>query len=547
VEPLDCTSIGKYRLITMLGRGGTGYVYLASVHGPDDFDKLVVLKVLRTSLADDPDCCQMFAEEARIGARLNHPNVVHTFEVGSEGKLRFIAMEYLDGQPLSAVVRRMHEQDKAVPLAIYLRILVEALAGLHYAHELTDYDGAPLHPVHRDVTPNNVFLTYDGGIKLLDFGIAKAVGSSVRTESGMIRGTIGYMSPEQLLAEARVDRRTDVYPVGVMLWEALTGRRLWRGLRDPQIMRAVLEGDIPRPRSLDSSIPQALDDICMRAVAKDPDARYETAADLRRELEAYLDANLPRVGPRECGAFVAELFAEQRKETSRSIAVRMAERARGEPAPAPQDGGASAREPASERPSQRPQERRISTPVSTGIRHVATVMPAPSRRPRSLVRAVIAVAVVFGIGLALAERWRGPVAPAPKVTSNEVAPRSEPLDLPPVAPIAVSRSIALRFEATPREARFFVDGEPIAENPATLTRTRDDALHDVRVEARGYVAHSVRVRFDRDIDLHVPLEAAPPPRAVKAAPPPSAPPPAPSASSRVSRPPLDPTIPWQPE
>jgi hypothetical protein len=225
----------------------------------------------------------------------------------------------------------------------------------------------------------------------------------------------------------------------------------------------------------------------------------------------------------------------------------MAERARGAPEPAAQDGGASAGAPASERPSQRPQERRTSTPVSTGIRHVATVMPAPSRRPWSLVRAAIAVTVVGGIGLALAERSRGPVAPAPKAMSNEIAPRSEPFDLAPVPPIVVSRSIALRFAATPREARFFVDGEPIAENPAALTRTRDDALHDVRVEARGYVAHSVRVRFDRDIDLHVPLEAAPPPRAVKAATAPSTPPPAPSASSSVSRPPLDPTIPWQPE
>lgn len=183
--PDDPNVIGKYHLLATLGRGGMAEVFLAVIQGPAGFSKLVVLKELRPELSSEPEFLSMFLDEARLAARLQHPNVVQTNEVGHEGSRHFIAMEYLDGQPLSRVLSRMRGQ---LPLPLHLRVLSETLAALHYAHELRDFDGTPLAVVHRDVTPHNVFVTYDGEVKLVDFGIAKATDSSTETRTGVLKG-----------------------------------------------------------------------------------------------------------------------------------------------------------------------------------------------------------------------------------------------------------------------------------------------------------------------------------------------------------------------
>src|SRR5258706_10071524 len=170
--PVARTTIGKYRIIAELGRGGMAHVYLACLQGPSDFNKLVVLKLLRPMFANDPELRGMFFDEARLAARLAHPNVVQTYEVGSDGDDHFLTMEYLEGQALSAI--RRAEWAHPMSIALHLRILADVCAGLQYAHELTDFDGTPLKMVHRDVSSNNIFVTYDGQVKLLDFGLAKA-------------------------------------------------------------------------------------------------------------------------------------------------------------------------------------------------------------------------------------------------------------------------------------------------------------------------------------------------------------------------------------
>src|SRR6185369_9959070 len=267
----SANSLGKYRLIAELGHGGMAEVYLAVVRGPAGFNKLLVIKQIRPQLAEDPEFLGMFLDEARLAARFSHPNVVQTNEVGQEGDRYFIAMEYLEGQPLNRVIHRLGRAT-GVPLGMHVKVMLEVCAGLHHAHELADYDGTPLSVVHRDFTPHNIFLTYDGLVKVVDFGIAKAMNSSSETRTGVLKGKVAYMAPEQARGE-RVDRRADIFSVGVMLWEAATGKRLWKGVPDITILQRLLSGEIPTPRSVKPDISEKLEAIILKALSHQRDDR----------------------------------------------------------------------------------------------------------------------------------------------------------------------------------------------------------------------------------------------------------------------------------
>jgi serine/threonine-protein kinase len=297
-------------------------VYLAVIAGPAGFNKLVVIKLIKAELAEDPDFIGMFLEEARLSARLNHPNIVQTNEVGNIGGRYYIAMEYLEGQPYSRVLHRVG-RDRGLPLGMSLRLLSDVLAGLQYAHDLTDFDGTPLGVVHRDVTPHNIFVTYDGQVKVVDFGIAKAMNSSHETRTGMLKGKVGYMAPEQARGE-RVDRRADIFSVGVMLWEAAVGRRLWKGMNEVQILHQLLAGDIPRPRSMRPDISDRLEQIILRALAPNRDERYPTCTALQADLEDLMDSGGERGALREVGRVVTQAFEEERKKLKTIIEQQLA-------------------------------------------------------------------------------------------------------------------------------------------------------------------------------------------------------------------------------
>ncbi len=302
-------NFGKYRLVAELGSGGMGDVFLAIAQGPRNFNKLQVVKRLRPELAEDDEFLGMFLNEARLAARLNHPNVVQTNEVGEEAGAHFIAMEYLEGQSLHAVLRRAQGR---FPLAMHVRVIAEVCAGLHHAHELLDFDGTPLAVVHRDCSPQNIFLTYDGGVKVLDFGIAKAADTSSYTRTGVLKGKVPYMAPEQLEGHD-VDRRADIFAVGSMLWEAATGTRLWKGLNDVQIAHRVHLGDIPAPSSANPDVPDHLEAIIMKCLAMDREARYPTAAALQHDLELVVE-ELGGATTRDIGKWVATAFVETRRQ-----------------------------------------------------------------------------------------------------------------------------------------------------------------------------------------------------------------------------------------
>ena len=313
--------LARYQIVGELDRGGMGVVYLAVSTGPGGFTKLVVIKQLLPSLMSDPSCREMFINEARVGAKLTHPNIGQTYEVVCDDDVYFTVMEYLDGPSLHAVLRQMRKRGVATR-ALYLTVILDVLKALDYAHSVQDIDGRELRVVHRDVTPHNVILTYDGQVKLFDFGIAKAEGSMEQTQAGIIKGKAAYMSPEQAAGEV-VDARSDLFTVGVLLWEALTGGRLWGGAKRPEVFHALMaKTPIPSPRAFDPAITPGLEAVCMRALAYEPDARYATARDLYDALEKEVTALGAPMSTRDLAAIINADFAELRAQRRAMIEAR---------------------------------------------------------------------------------------------------------------------------------------------------------------------------------------------------------------------------------
>ena len=308
--------LGKYRLLAELGHGGMADVFLAMVEGPAGFGfaKLAVVKRLRANLVEDPDFMTMLMDEARITARLSHPNVVQMLEVGSvDDEEYFLAMEYLDGQPLHRIERRAAKAGKKISRTVQITILIDVLSGLQHAHEFVDYDGTRLDIIHRDVTPQNIFVTYDGQVKVMDFGIAKAAGRAQETKHGIVKGKARFMSPEQA-AGGVIDRRSDIFAVGLLLWQAATGKRFWGDKDDMHIFADLISGRFDAsPRVVDDTVPEELDRICRRALAHQPNDRYETALDMQQDLEAFIGSASLKAR-RELTGLVGEHFGKERAQ-----------------------------------------------------------------------------------------------------------------------------------------------------------------------------------------------------------------------------------------
>jgi serine/threonine protein kinase len=310
-------SLGRYRLVATLGQGGMGTIHLAVAGGLGAFRKLIVVKELRRDLTQNQRFVEMFLAEAKLAARLNHPNVIQTLEAGREEDRHFLAMEFLDGQPFSEVLKRARPPQR-FPLALRIHVLCEALAGLHYAHELCGYDGAPLDIVHRDVSPQNVFVTYDGQIKVLDFGIAKAAGEDSLTSPGVFKGKFAYASPEQVRGQPS-DRRTDVFAVGVMLWETIAMRRFAPGAPTRAAIEARISGTEPRLSVAVPGAPPLLAEICERAIHVDPAKRFSTAEDMRAALLNFLRVSGEHVDSKVIAKGLRAMFGEERQSMHRLI------------------------------------------------------------------------------------------------------------------------------------------------------------------------------------------------------------------------------------
>ena len=406
-EPLDTDLAGRYRFIGEIGRGGMANVYLTATRGAvGNFQKLVVIKLLRADLAEEQEFRQMFLAEARLAARLNHPHVVQTYDVGEDDGRYYLAMEYVEGQSLESIRRSPHASRLFTP-RMHLQVLVHALSGLHYAHELADYDGTPLNVVHRDVTPSNLLIGYDGRVKLVDFGVAKALDSGTQTRAGVVKGKTGYMAPESFTDSGHVDRRADVFSVGVLLWETLVGRRMWKHLSASDRMQRAIAGDVEPLRQLVPEVPPRLEQICLKALKPNPADRYATAADLQAELEAYLDHHPPRVSDREIGTAVAEMFAIER-ERIRSVVEHQLKNETEVQA----------------LPDLSPHGTRLVTGASSGLSHFSLAGQRKRRGVNRVLIGAVAATVALALGGALAWLSRSGEArhSAPVASAAPVAP-----------------------------------------------------------------------------------------------------------------------------
>ncbi|HEY2902265.1 MAG TPA: serine/threonine-protein kinase [Polyangia bacterium] len=286
--PLPGERYGRYQLLERIGKGGMAEIFRAITGGIEGFSRLFVIKRIRPEKSQSREFIRMFCEEARLCAMLHHPNIVQVYDFGQIDGSYFLAMEYLHGKDLSTVMRALRAARGAVPPAVAAFVAQQAALGLHHAHALVDGSGQPVHIVHRDVTPSNIMLLRTGAVKILDFGIAKDVrqGESevIETDAGQVKGKLAYLAPEQV-RNVPLDGRADVFSLGVVLWEMLTGQRLFTSESEFQTMRNVLILPIPAPSTVRPEIPVALDAIVGRALERDRDKRYPTAAAMAAELE----------------------------------------------------------------------------------------------------------------------------------------------------------------------------------------------------------------------------------------------------------------------
>ena len=317
------TRLGRYELLVPVARGGMARVWAARQHGQRGFQKLVAIKTILPHLAEEPEFERMFLDEARIASGVHHPNVCEIYELGEERHTLYLAMEWVSGDSLSRVLRASGKTEALDP-RIVCRILADACAGVHAAHELADDDGRQLGVVHRDMSPHNILLTLDGVGKVCDFGVAKALGQlHEQTSAGQLKGKINYMSPEQVTGQP-VDRRSDVFSIGCVLYEATTGARPFQGDNDFLVMQAILKNEIVPPTSILRNYPPELERIVMRALAAQPILRYPTAERMRFALEELLtkgqlvtQSNVAQVVRARIGSLL-----ERRRDRIREVSAR---------------------------------------------------------------------------------------------------------------------------------------------------------------------------------------------------------------------------------
>jgi serine/threonine protein kinase len=284
-------------------------IYIGRTTGIGSFERHVVLKLILPERANDATAVQMFLDEARLAASLNHQNVAQVFEVGEDAGIHYLAMEYVHGQDLRALLAKAGSQGTRVPLELALTTVAGAAAGLNHAHERRGGDGVPLGIVHRDVSPSNIMVGYEGSVKLLDFGIAKATARSIETQSGIIKGKFAYMSPEQCRGR-EVDRRSDVFSLGIILYEISTQHRCFRADSDFDTMHRIVTGDVVRPTRLVQGYPQALEAIVLKALAVDANQRYQSAGLLLEAIESYAMSARMSLSTMALGRFMREMFGE---------------------------------------------------------------------------------------------------------------------------------------------------------------------------------------------------------------------------------------------
>jgi serine/threonine protein kinase len=494
---------GKYELLRKIAAGGMGQVFLARERS--SVERLVVLKLILPHLAEDDEFLTMFLEEARLVARLQHPNLVTILDLLEVEGRHCLAMEYVQGDDVRRLDKQSRLKGRLLPTGLVLRIISEAAAGLEYAHKARDAQGQPLRLVHRDVSPQNILVGFDGAVKIIDFGVAKAAGSGHQTATGVLKGKYPYMSPEQASGQ-HIDARSDQFALGVVLWELLTGRRLFKSESDMMTLRLVKDCQVPQPSQINPKLPPGLDEVVLRALAPTPDKRYPDCGAFRLALEDYIIQLRMAASTAHLSGFLRELYAE--RIAAEADPAKLDELS--------EDADLDSKEKEKSSPSRSrsaPAGQRL-TPSRSSLPSVAPrtrsrqsvealVGPAPAPRPDAtrgteslrappirrfpvipVVVSGAAALIIAGTALVyLTQKPDQPPVPPPPVanTQPEKPPPAPPIETPP-EPLKVE--LVLRSE--PAGAAVQLAGKPLGVTPVTLPLTPDAPPVEVTLSLEGY-------------------------------------------------------------
>lgn len=481
----DLTPVtGNYRPLIEIGRGGMARVYLAE-RSARGMRKLVVLKVLDPMLAASQEMRADFRREAILCARLNHPNIVQVFEVCDDTATPMMVMEYVEGVTLAQVRSRLGAK---FPLRLHAHVISQCLGALHYFHGLRSEEGELQEPVHRDVSPQNVLVMHEGVVKVLDFGIAKIHGPEAgdATRTGIVKGKLAYMPPEQVYGDKTIDRRADVFAAGVMLWEAFAGRRMWQGRQESDLVSSLVLGAIPPIREACPSVSEAWERIIGRAVASNRNERYATALEMQIDIENALGELGGPVAQRELAEFMKAELIGLRTEQHERVAAAL----RGVSVPLAQ----LLAEPELDARSL------TVTPFSTGrtLGAVAPEVPRHSTERWFRVTPWVLLLGVAGIAAVAAGKLDSSAAPAPEEPPSARAADQQQL-------------IALSVVAAPVDATVRFNGKPVGANPWSTRLPASDGTAYVEVTAPGHQPWTQEVKLNADVALAVQLEPAPAP------------------------------------
>ncbi len=302
---------GKYLLLDRINIGGMAEVFKAKTFGVDGFQRILAIKRILPNMADDAEFIDMFVDEARIAVQLSHANIVQIYELGKFESQYYIAMEYVSGRDLRQILTRLRQENRMLPLSAAIYIVSRICDGLDYAHKKTDASGRPLGVIHRDVSPQNILLGYEGEVKITDFGIAKAEDRASKTQAGVLKGKFGYMSPEQVRG-LDIDKRSDVFSIGILLYEMLTGQRLFVGESDFSTLERVRNAEVPKPRDHNPDLSEELEAIIMKALAGEREDRYQDGSELADALQRFLITDGSIFSHKQLSLFMQKEFAEER-------------------------------------------------------------------------------------------------------------------------------------------------------------------------------------------------------------------------------------------
>ena len=507
---------GKYYLLDRIGVGGMAEVFLAVAFGLQGFQRTLVIKRMLSHLSQDSAFVKMFIDEAKLSGLLSHPNLVQIFEFGQIDESFFIAMEHVQGETLLAVQAKLAEQGRIAPVGASLEIIRQVCLGLNYAHGLQSATGQPIGIVHRDVSPSNLMLSFHGGMKILDFGIARVTEElrETKTQAGTMKGKVSYMSPEQVRMEP-TDNRSDIFAVGIVLHEMLTGRRLFKSANEFTGAKKVLESVVPLPSSMNPEVPASVDTIVMRALERRLEARYQTAGEMAEDLEKALFEM--RASPHEARNLILSLFP---KGPSRSGEIQLPFT----PSPASghdlHDGHGTPSRAAGRASSSKITRPLPEGPLEIDLGDLAASGPVVASRRRRGRRKWLALGALGGAVVALVLIAQSPrKGPQQEVSAAPAAAQSVSVPAPPVeptappAPPAKAAVVEISLDSSPQDAQVIREdsGEVIGRTPLTITLPQGRDVVSFRFEKPGFAPASYKVIPDLAKPVRAELTAEPTP------------------------------------